>query len=291
TSHAVAIAGTAFNALRVTRTGALSHWKGLAAPFTAAGALDAGFLAGRGVTGPLEVFEGVKGLQEALAGTFAVDWSTDDLACVTGTALKRFNAEIHSQAAIETALALRHEHGFTGSDVTEVAIETFQVAYDIIGGGREGDKTVVRTKEQADHSLPYLVAVALLDGEVLPSQFAPERIESADVQALLTRVAIRPASDLTARFPELQPCRMRIRLTDGTDVTREQADYRGWPTRPMSSDDVERKFDLLTAAHASDRIRADLLSAIAELEHIDVAEVARLLHDVGVPPSHIAPGR
>jgi 2-methylcitrate dehydratase MmgE/PrpD-like protein/(2R)-phospho-3-sulfolactate synthase (ComA) len=55
------------------------------------------------------------------------------------------------------------------------------VAHKIIGGGEEGPKIEVRTKEEADHSLPYIIAVALLDGEVLPVQYAPERIQRADV--------------------------------------------------------------------------------------------------------------
>lgn len=284
TTHAVAIAGTALNALRVTRSGSLSHWKGLAAPFTAAGAVSAAFLAARGITGPLEVFEGVGGFQDALAGPFTIDWSDGDLQLVTGTAVKRFDAEIHSQSAIESALALRDEHGLVGPDLVEIQIETFQVAYDIIGGGVEGDKTVVHTKEEADHSLPYLVAVALLDGQVLPAQFTPERIESLDVQSLLSRVAVRPAADLSQAFPAQQPCRMRIHLASGQDVTHGQADYRGWPTRPMSWDDVIAKFELLAAPYTSERLRAELASAVAALEHIDVAELTRLLREVGDGP-------
>ena len=58
----------------------------------------------------------------------------------------------------------------------------------IIGGGEEGEKTLVRTKEEADHSLPYLIAAGLLDDRVMPEQYRSERIQSPDVQALLRRV-------------------------------------------------------------------------------------------------------
>ncbi len=74
-ANAVAISGTANNALRVTRTGSLSHWKGLAFPNTAFGATHAAFLAMRGITGPQEVFEGNKGLMDAITGHFDLDWS------------------------------------------------------------------------------------------------------------------------------------------------------------------------------------------------------------------------
>jgi 2-methylcitrate dehydratase len=285
TANAIAIAGTALNALRVTRTGALSHWKGLAAPFAAAGALDAAFLATRGITGPPEVIEGVKGFRDAIAGPFSLAWGAANgtdraLDLVTRTALKRYNAEVHSQTAIDTALALRREHGFTGADVAAVTIETFQVAYDIIGGGEEGDKRLVRTKEEADHSLPYLVAVALLDGDVLPAQFEPARIASDDVQSLLGRIAITPAADLTSRFPVHQPCRMTVRLGDGRELTREQVDYEGWPTRPMTWDRVGQKFEALAAPHASPELRSELTEAIAALDRIQVADLTALLSGV-----------
>ena len=83
TANAIAISGTAFNALRVTRTGALSNWKGLAYPNTAFGALHATFLAMRGITGPGEVFEGNKGFMDTVAGPFELDWSKEDLERIT----------------------------------------------------------------------------------------------------------------------------------------------------------------------------------------------------------------
>ncbi len=200
TANAIAICGTAFNALRVTRTGALSHWKGLAYPNTAFGCTHAAFLAMRGVTGPLEVFEGNKGFMDAIAGRFEIDWSKEDLERVTRTILKKYNAEIHSQSAIEGILELRQQ-GMRPEEIERIEVEMFDVAYQIIGGGEEGDKTVIRTKEEADHSLPYMLAVAILDGQVMPEQYAPERILRDDVQHLLRRVIVRPRADLQPALP------------------------------------------------------------------------------------------
>lgn len=67
-ANAIAISGTAFNALRVTRTGRLSHWKGLAYPNLAACCTRVALLARQGITGPLEVIEGEKGLMDAITG-------------------------------------------------------------------------------------------------------------------------------------------------------------------------------------------------------------------------------
>src|SRR5439155_18195195 len=122
TAHALAICGTAFNALRVTRTGALSNWKGLAYANTAFGCTHATFLAMRGITGPLEVFEGNKGFMETIAGRFEIDWSQEDLERVTQTIIKRHNAETHAQAALEGILELKQAHGFRAEDVNRVEI-------------------------------------------------------------------------------------------------------------------------------------------------------------------------
>jgi 2-methylcitrate dehydratase len=276
-ANAVAIAGTSLNALRVTRTGSLSHWKGLAYPAVAFGGTHAAFLALHGITGPREVFEGNKGFSDAIAGPFDLDWSAEDLEAVTRTILKNFNAEIHSQSAIEALLELRSEDGVDASQVERIELDTFQVAYDIIGGGEEGSKYEVETKEEADHSLPYLLAVALLDGQVLPEQYRPERIAAADVQELLRRVEVRPDEGLSERFPERHSARLRLRLRDGRVMEREQQDYEGFTTRPMSWDRVAAKFDRLAEGRAEPEHLSRIKDAVAGLDELRVEDLTALL--------------
>ncbi len=283
TANAIAIAGTSLNALRVTRTGELSHWKGLAYPATAFAATHAAFLAMRGVTGPREVFEGNKGFIEAIAGPFEIDWRHEDLESVRRTILKRYNAEIHSQSAIEALLELRAEHRLTGAEVERIELDTFQVAFDIIGGGEEGDKRQVRSKEEADHSLPYLLAVALLDGQVLPEQYLPERIVANDVQQLLRRVDVRPDPELSRRFPEQHGARLRLRLRDGRTLEREQHDYEGFHTRPMSWDTVAAKFNRLAAEHIDSGERAQIIDAVSRLDEPDDLAVDELMQLLTTP--------
>ena len=277
TANAIAISGTAFNALRVTRTGALSNWKGLAYPNTAFACVHATFLAMRGITGPLEVFEGNKGFKEAIAGQFEIDWSKENLERVTMTILKKYNAEIHSQSTIDGALELKKEYGFTASDIAKIDIETFNVAYNIIGGGEEGDKTIIRTKEEADHSLQYMVAVAILDSSVMPEQYEPERINRNDVQSLLKKISVQPSENYSKRFPEEMPCRITVLLNDGRIIVKEKKDYEGFKTYQMKWETVVKKFKLLSEPYTDIILRREIIDAVASIDSIKVQDLMRLL--------------
>jgi 2-methylcitrate dehydratase len=282
TANAIAISGTALNALRVTRTGRLSHWKGLAYPHTGFGATHASFMAMRGVTGPLEVFEGNKGFMDAIAGKFQIDWSKENLERVTRTIIKKYNAEIHSQTTLEGILELRAQHNFRGEDIAQIEISTFDVAYHIIGGGEEGDKTKVATKEEADHSLHYMVSAAALDGAVTPEQYQPQRILRDDVQTLLRRVKVKPSEDYSSRFPEEMPCRIVVRLKDGSMFEKEKRDYEGFFTRPMSWEKAIEKFSNLSAPFVEDAVRKQIIETVASLENRQVSDLVGHLINIRV---------
>jgi 2-methylcitrate dehydratase len=223
------------------------------------------------------VFEGNKGFMDAIAGRFEIDWSNENLERVMRTSVKKYNAEFHSQSALEGILKLKHEQPFTADEVERLEIAIFDVAYHIIGGGEEGDKTLVRTKEQADHSLPYMIAVALLDDQVMPEQYRPERIQRSDVQGLLRKVIVRPDAELSRRFPEEMPCRIAITLHGGRQLMKEKTDYEGFYTRPMPWENVVQKFDALSRIHANEPLRREIVEAVAQLETIPVSDLMRLL--------------
>ena len=283
TANGLAISGTAYNALRVTRTGLLSNWKGLAYPDLDRNAVHAVFLARQGITGPLQVFEGNKGWQQTISGTFEIDWSKEDLERVTRTDLKKFNAEAHSQSSLEALIDLMAREGITAAEIDTIRVDTFQVAFDIIGGGEEGNKKIVATKEQADHSLPYLLAVAALDGRVLPAQYHPERVVAADVQSLLRRVTVSPVEEYSRRFPAEHCSKVTVLLKDGRRFEEERHDYEGFRTRPMAWNTVVAKFNLLGERFMEEADRRELVAMVADLEQARVAELAKVLARAHLP--------
>jgi 2-methylcitrate dehydratase len=291
TANAIGIAASDFASLAVMRASPTSQWKGLASAAVANAATTTTFLAAEGITGALGVFEGPHGFFEVVRDERQpLDWSDSVLDAVLDTSLKRYNAEVHAQSSLETLLTLRREHGITGADVEAITIETFLTAYDIIGGGAYGDRTIVDTKEQADHSLPYLAAVALLDGDVWPEQFLPERIRRPDVQELLRRVTVRTPSHLskppelarrldpfTRAYPGVMRARVTIELRDGRSVTRQQDDYEGYHSRPMTWDTVIAKFERLAERHTSAAQRRALVGAVRSLETLTTSDLVAVL--------------
>jgi len=218
---------------------------------------------------------------DAITGYFKLNWSGDDFGCVGRTTVKKYNAEIHSQTAIEAVLMLLRRYRFSSTDIERVEVEIFDVAYNIIGGGEEGDKTTVLTKEQADHSLPYVVAVAILDGQVMPEQYEQERIRRADVQALLGKVSVQLDVSFSERFPNEMPCRIKIILKDGRVLEQETKDYAGFFARPMSWEMAIQKFNVITTPHASAAQRTAIADAVANLEQVSVRELMERLGAVG----------
>lgn len=277
-ANAVAISGASYVGLRVTRSGNLSNWKGLAYPNMAYGATSAAFLAKRGVTGPMEVFEGKGGLMDAITGKFELDWSHENLEVVLKTNIKKYNAEFHAQTAMEAALDLRSQQKVNPADIKTVSVDIFDVAYNIIGGGNDENKQHVKTKEEADHSLPYMIAVALIDGEVTPAQYEPKRILKQDVQDLLKMVTIRPDKAISDRFPEEMPCSIQIELNDGKKLSIEKHDYEGFYTHPMPWETVVAKFNTLASPYASEVQRTAIVDAVAHLETHKIVDLTKVLN-------------
>ena len=281
TANAMAVAGADAAGPMSTRTEPISNWKGLASGEAAYRTSFCVLLAAEGVTGPPLLFEGPGGLEQTTGDPWAVDWAAERLDAIGGVMVKKYDAEARSQSALDATLALAAEHGVRADAVSHVRVDTFRLAYDNLGGGKFGPKDQVHAKEQADHNLKYMVAVALLDGDVYPAQYAPDRLARADVQGLMTKVDVEPKLTYTWRDPHEQPTRVTITLADGRKLVREQRDFEGFPTRPVSWDRVVAKFDRLAGPFADAGLRREIVAAVADLDHIATADLTRLLARVG----------
>jgi 2-methylcitrate dehydratase len=280
TANAIAIAAADNVSLAAIHSEPVSNWKGISPGITAQRAVYTTALAQRGITGPRGIFEGPNGL-ERLFGQ-PIDLRLDDptLGVVRDTYLKKYCALIHGQAPIETVLTLAGEHGIRHGDIASVEVEVFQTAYEIAGGGSFGSKDAPATKEQADYNLKYLLAAALIDGQVGPEQLQTERIHRSDVRELLNRISVRPDAALTARYPASTPVRITMKLRNGRQVSREQEDFEGARSRPFTWDRTVEKLHWLAEQYADDGLRGAIVDTVGHLDEAPVSALTGLLAKV-----------
>ena len=282
-ANAIAMAAASDASFAVIRAKPLSQWKGLASAQSALGAMNALFLARRGVEGPLQVIEGTNGIDNLLHMQVNIDWDKEGCEGVLESTIKMYNAMIHTQSAVHCMVELVKKNKFDTDKVVSIEADVTRITYDFAGGGLYGMDKVVRTKEQADHNLPYLLAVALLDGGVMPAQFEPGRIARADVQHLLKKVSVRPDSEYTEQYPTKMPAKITIRLQDGTVIEHEVQDYPGLASNPFTWQDAVEKFDRLAVGRVEESLSGEIKDAVHSLESIRVADLMELLVHVRPP--------
>lgn len=264
TLHAINLAGVANIALRQTRVGDLSMWKACAFSNAARNGVFAAMLARRGMTGPSPIFEGEKGFMTLVSGPFELPLFGGEKGPsgavpfkILDTYIKHYPVEYHAQTAVEAALALREDllkaEGVDAlAGITDIEIGSYDVAIEIIG--RDSEKWRPQTRETADHSFPYCVAVVLLDGKVTLRSFEAKRLNDPALHELMQKIRVVPQPELVGRYPLAMPTQITVRTKTGRDYVK-QVDYPlGHPKNRMSDHAIEDKFRVL-AARTLDRAR------------------------------------
>lgn len=240
TGHALSLALTPNLALAQTRRGSLSSWKGCAGANASRNAVFAAVLAKEGFTGPGEIFEGSGGFWDAVGRS---DWPLPDAPMIGETRTKFLPVCYHGQSAVFAAMELRNKMDV--QQIEEICVDAYQVAVFMMGN--DASRWAPTTRETADHSLPYCVAIALLDGRLVRDSFADERLRDPAVADLMRKVKVTEDPALTALYPESAPGRVTIRMRSGETQVAEIRYPRGHEKSPMSDAEVEGKFrDLCT---------------------------------------------
>jgi 2-methylcitrate dehydratase len=285
TRHAVNIAGVAGAAMRQARVGELSHWKGVAFATAARHGVFSALLARAGMTGPGPIFEGQMGFEKQLGVSlgnvgekFAVPFAKNNggpASMILRTSIKFWPAEYHSQSAIEAALFLRQQIG-KGVEVKSMTIESHDASVDIIGS--EPEKWKPETRETADHSLPYITAVALIDGEVTEKQFQPERFKDPKIWKFLENVKVERNAELSAMYPDAVANIVHVELADGRRLTKRVDHPMGHAKNPLKDTEVERKFFALVKPELGETRAKKIVDLVWKLdEATNVDELMRAM--------------
>jgi 2-methylcitrate dehydratase len=264
-------------ALYQTRIGHVSMWKGCAYANASRNAVFAAMLAARGMTGPSPVFEGIGGYFKAVTRKpFALTrmGGTGTPFKIMECSMKRFPLGQYSQTVVEAALELRRKVS-SPADIAEVRIETVTTAIRLMAG--DADKWEPKTRESADHSMPYTVAVAFMYGEIDEKHFGERYLRDASLLALAKKVHAEATAEADVRMPDAMLCRMTLTTVSGERYETAVEYHRGHWKNPMSKAEVEGKFRKLSANLLNDRQSSELLEALWDLENMpDASAILRL---------------
>ena len=282
TRHAINLAVVANNALRQTRAGEISMWKGCAASNAARNGLFAAILAKHGMTGPAPIFEGEMGFFRL------VSREPFDIPVMGGengaeykllqTSIKYWPVEYHAMSAVEAALDMVKQHGgpLKPEEIESIDVDTFDVAYKIIV--KDPEKWDPKTRETADHSLPYIIAAALLDGKIWLDTFQPKRYLAEDVRKVMKKMSIKVNPEHDKLYPEGIKNTIRVKLVDGKVLEASSTYPPGHWKNPLTDEQVEEKFRQLVQDKVPEhRIREFLKRAWRIEEEKNLGALARLL--------------
>ena len=270
-AQAVNIAVNGHVAMRQVRAGELSMWKGASFANAARNGVFAALLAEGGMTGPAPIFEGEMGFFKQVSGPFKLrvggfggrkgGFKLDE------TYIKYWPVEYHAQTAVWAARGLR-ERIRDLDRVKSVLVETHEAGYTILA--KDPEKWSPKTKESADHSLPYIVAMALIQGKVDNSTYSEANLGDKDVAKVVAKVKVVEDKEFSKMYPSRGMAnRITATLQDGTKVSSQDVVPLGHPGNPMSKEAVEEKFMGLTKDFLGERGARGALRELWSLEKAD----------------------
>ncbi|WP_298233543.1 MmgE/PrpD family protein [uncultured Azohydromonas sp.] len=245
------------------RCGTLSDWKSCAGPNGARNGVFAALLAREGVTGPSAAVEGRGGLFEVV-GAFEWQAPSGGLPLIAGTHLKFHPVCYHGQSAIDAALALRRAVPL--DEIEDIHVETYESAYRAMGS--DVQRWAPTTRETADHSLPYTIAMALREGRLSTGAYAAHRLQDARTKRLMDRIRVSADAQMTAEFPACAQARITIRGADGSVHTHLQRNPKGNASNPLSDAELEDKFVRLYQPWGDEAAARRVLGALWSVDRL-----------------------
>jgi 2-methylcitrate dehydratase len=275
--HALGISASHHFTLGAAVAGKLTMMKNTVDPMATRAGVEAALLARLGYTGPENVLDGKEGMFHCLGK----DWNPEALVGGLGDGfkiaqcgMKSYPTEALTHTPITATLYLLREHGLKAEAVKEVRIETIARAADILSDPAKYDP---RSKEAADHSLPYCIAAAIARGKVTPEEFEDSSIMDPLLRSQLNKVKVKANAEFEKLFPKIQPCRVQIETVDGKVYDRRIDVPKGDPRDPMTPDELAVKFHALSNASFTPERREQIRSSVFGLEGLErVSDLMRL---------------
>ena len=266
--HAIGISASRHCTLGAVTAGKLTMMKNTVDPMATQSGVLAALLAEKGYTGPEHVIDGKEGLTHCFGPEWKLNVLTDGLGegwRITQCGMKAFPTEALTHTPISAVLSLVKENDLKPADVAKVHIRTTARGADILSDPSKYDP---RTKETADHSLPYVVAAAIADRQVTPLQFTKEKINDPTIRAQLNKIVVVADSEIEKVFPALQRVIVTIATTSGREFEKQLDFPKGDPRNPLSDSEIEEKFAALADPVMSKSAQEIVKDAVWNLEKV-----------------------
>ena len=267
-ANAISLAVTSHISLEQIRRGQISHWKGCALANASRNAVFCAMLAARGMTGPEEVFEGKAGFCASTGIRFEISPFADsaDGYRIMKARVKAFPAGYFSQSAIEAILNLRSQVANL-DDIKEIRLQTFPAGYEVMGSGEANWQP--ETRESADHSLPFVMAVALMEGGVEVRHYDQIYYKRPEVRALMQKIKVRIGEEPVAAWPEVPLNIVDVELKSGKVLSTRVAFHLGHFKRLMTDEHQEQKFRPMAEPLLPKKQIDDLLACLRRLDEVE----------------------
>lgn len=253
-----------------TRYGDVSMWKGCAMANAGRNGIFAARMAKEGMTGPSPIFEGRWGFLKVVSGPFqlAKFGGKGQPFRIMDVSIKRYPCGNVAETDIDAAVALRPKISSI-DDIAEVNIETWDLAKGIMAADEE--KWHPKTRETADHSLPYVVSVALMYGTLEKRHFDDEFLKNPAIMALIQKVKVTDTEECNKLRPDASPARVTVVMKNGKRFSEMVLHWRGHYKNPLTDSEIEEKFDSQARELLTPAQRKELFSTIWDLENLDDA--------------------
>jgi 2-methylcitrate dehydratase len=266
--RAIGISASRHCTLGAVTAGKLTMMKNTVDPMATQSGVLAALFAEKGYSGPEHVIDGKEGLTHVFGPEWKLNLLTDGLGDswrITQCGMKAFPTEALTHTPISAVLDLVKSNDLHPEQVERIQIRSLARAADILSDPSKYDP---HTKETADHSLPYVIAAALVDRQVTPVQFTMEKIMNPKIREQLRKVEVVADPEIEKVFPGLQRVIVQITTTDGSSYSKQLDFPKGDPRNPLTDAEIEEKFAALAEGVLSSGAQKKLKEAIWGLEKV-----------------------
>lgn len=292
--NAIGINGSHNHTIGCPTAGKLTMMKNTVDPMAVQSGVFAALMAQKGYSGTEKVFEGKEGFMDAFVGWNAKEeklnptemmgrdgvskWSWDVEALIGNLGesykilecgMKAFPTEALTHTHISCALKAMINNDLEYSDIEEVKVTAFAQAYDILF---DPAKYRPESRETADHSLPYCLAAAIVDKKITTESFSDEKLEDPRIFEVIDKIKGEPSLEFEKMFPAKQPSKVVIKTKDGKEYSEYMEFPKGDPREPMTMEDLENKFNGLSADLLTSERQEEIKNLIFNCENSSTRE-------------------